>query len=104
MVDNAFNELKQALTRAPILTLPNFDKQFVIECDVLGFAIGAVLMQEQHSIAFFSKSLHRRHLLLSTYEQEMMVLVLAVQKLSHYLLGRRFVVFTNHASLKFFWD
>ena len=37
--DSAFNELKNFLTRAPVLTLPNFDKPFEIHCDASGNAI-----------------------------------------------------------------
>ena len=43
----AFNELKNLLTHAPLLSLPNFDKPFEIHCDASGYGIGGVLMQEK---------------------------------------------------------
>jgi hypothetical protein len=52
--DTAFNELKNLLTHAPLLALPNFDKTFEIHCDASGYGIGGVLMQEKHPIVYFS--------------------------------------------------
>jgi hypothetical protein len=43
---DAFDCLKNLLTSAPVLALPNFAKQFEIECDTSGISIGGVLMQE----------------------------------------------------------
>jgi hypothetical protein len=92
------------MTKAPALALPDFPQQFIIECDASGLGIGPVLMQARRPIAYFSQALHGRNLVLSTYEKEMLALVTAVQKWRTYLLGHRFVVRTDHHSLKFLWD
>ncbi|GJU14404.1 ty3-gypsy retrotransposon protein [Tanacetum coccineum] len=42
----AFKDLKERLSNAPLLSLPNFDREFVIEADASRDGIGAVLMQE----------------------------------------------------------
>ena len=55
--EEAFNTLKQKLTNSPILALPKFSKSFEIECDASNVGIGAVLLQEGHPIAYFSKKL-----------------------------------------------
>ena len=54
--DAAFDELKRCLISAPFFMLPNFNKQFEIECDASGIGIGGVLMQEGKPIAYFSEN------------------------------------------------
>ncbi|PNX92555.1 retrotransposon-related protein, partial [Trifolium pratense] len=99
---SAFNRLKKIMTTPPVLVLPNFDIPFEVECDAAGRGIGAVLMQQKQPIAFFSKALSEGNLTKSVYEKELMALVLAIQHWRHYLLGKSFVVYTDHKSLKHF--
>ena len=97
----AFTKLKEAVTQPPVLALPDFFRSFIIECDASGKGLGAVLMQDQRPIAFHSQALKDKYLHLSTYETELMALASAVKKWRSYLLGRPFVVKTDHQSLKF---
>jgi hypothetical protein len=103
LAEHAFEELKKAMTRAPVLALPYFSKGFVIECDACGSGIGAVLIQERRPIAYFSQALQGRNLQLSTYEKEMLALVTAVQKWRLYLLGSHFIIRRDHQSLRYLW-
>lgn len=67
----AFTLLKEAMTQAPILRLPNFQKTFVIETDASNQGVGAVLLQEGHPIAYFSKKLGPKMQTTSTYNKEL---------------------------------
>ncbi|KAG7572494.1 Integrase catalytic core [Arabidopsis suecica] len=98
--DDAFHALKEKLTNAPVLVLPDFLKTFEIECDASGVGIGAVLMQDKRPIAYFSEKLGGATLNYPTYDKELYALVRALQTWQHYLWPKEFVIHTDHESLK----
>jgi hypothetical protein len=97
--EKAFQQLKGALTRAPVLALPDFSKPFVLETDASDIGFGAVLMQQGHPVAYLSKAVCPKNRALSTYEKECMAIILAVKKWRPYLQHQPFVIKTDHRSL-----
>ena len=63
-----------------VIATPYFSKPFVIECDTLGYGLGAVLIQDEHPIAFESRKLNKREQLNSTYDKEMLEIMQALVK------------------------
>jgi hypothetical protein len=100
----AFDDLKAAVTAAPVLAMPDFAKPFMVECDASSHGFGAVLIQEGHPIAYFSRPVAPRHRALAAYERELIGLVQAVRHWRPYIWGRRFSVKTGHYSLKYLLD
>ena len=99
--EQTFLTLKDKLTHAPILALPNFNKILEIECDDAGVGIGAALMQDKSPCAFFSEKLGGALLNYPTYDKELYALVRALETWQHYLRPREFVIHIDHESLKF---
>jgi len=101
----AFETLKVALTKEPILTLPDFKKEFILMTDASDLAIGAVLAQlddEGHErvVAYGSKRLSRSQRKYSTTMKECLSIVYWINYYRCYLQGKRFMVFTDHKALK----
>ena len=89
-----------ALCSAPILKLPDFAQQFIVETDASGTGVGAVLLQSTHPLAYFSKKLPSHLRTASAYVRELYAIMEAVKKWRQYLLGSHFLIRTDHRSLK----
>ncbi|WVZ22325.1 hypothetical protein V8G54_000869, partial [Vigna mungo] len=90
----AFQHLKEALTNAPVLSLPHFDHTFIVQIDAFVSDMGVVLSQNGHPIAYFSKQFCPKLQKSSTYIRELYVITSAIQKWRHHLLGERFIIQT----------
>ncbi len=66
----AFNALKRSLTEAPVLVTPDVHKPFEVVADASGYAIGAILLQEGHPVAYESKKLSPAERNWPTHERE----------------------------------
>ncbi|GJP42069.1 hypothetical protein CLOM_g1661 [Closterium sp. NIES-68] len=101
----AMEQLKQALTSAPVLILPDPERDYVIEADASDQAVGAVLMQDQGNglqpIAYLSKKLHGAELNYPIHDKEALAIVIAFKAWRCYLEGRQTTVYTDHCSLKY---
>lgn len=95
-----FELLKDKLTSAPLLALPDFGKTFEIECDSTGVGIGGVLTEEGKHIAYFSEKLSGPTLNYSVYDKELYALVQSLEMWQHYLWSKEFVIHSVHESLK----
>ena len=73
VAQKSFQKLKDAMINLPVLRLPNFKELFEVTTDASGIAIGAVLSQQAHPIAFFSRKLSPRMQVALAYDREMLL-------------------------------
>nr|ABD28305.1 RNA-directed DNA polymerase (Reverse transcriptase) [Medicago truncatula] len=102
--EKSFGELKKRLTTAPVLILPKSDEPFVVYCDASKLGLGGVLMQEGKVVAYASRQLRIHEKNYPTHDLELAAVVFVLKIWRHYLYGSRFEVFSDHKSLKYFFD
>jgi RNase H-like domain found in reverse transcriptase/Reverse transcriptase (RNA-dependent DNA polymerase) len=102
--NEAFTQLKRILTAESILTMPDYEKEFVLFSDASDIGVGAMLAQgernNQKAVAYFSQKLTSCQKRYSVTERECLAVLLAVEKFRHYLLGSHFTVVTDHSALQ----
>jgi hypothetical protein len=101
--EKSFQELKKRLTTAPVLTLPDIKKDFVVYCDASKQGLGCILMQEGKVVAYASRQLKKHEENHPTHDFELAAVVHALKIWRHYSIGNKCELFTDHKSLKYFF-
>lgn len=103
--NEAFTTLRLRLTTTPVLVYPDFTKEFILDTDASNTAIGAVLSQvgqdgQEHVIAYGSRILTKSERQYCVTRRELLAVIVFTKHFRPYLLGRRFVLRTDHGSLQ----
>jgi hypothetical protein len=102
----SFEDLKVAMTTAPVLAYPDPRKPYTLETDASGQGLGAVLAQpgevegKLQPVAYISRVLQAAEKNYGVTEQECLAVIWGLKQFRHYLLGQPFTVITDHQSLK----
>ena len=101
---SAFEQLKAAITSAPVLAYPDATLPYDIHTDASGFATGAVLQQDHgkgmQPIAFYSYRMNSAERNYPVHEQEMLAIVMALRAWRCYVEGTPFTVNSDHHTLQ----
>jgi hypothetical protein len=84
-----FDALKEKISSAPVLSLPDLRYPFEIQIDASNYAMGAILLQYGKPICFHSENFNGVVINYPTYDKELYALVQSVKKWKHYLLGKK---------------
>ena len=97
----SFEDLKDRLTSAPVLALPNGKDGFVVYSDASRQGLGCVLMQNDRVIAYAYRQLKKHEENYPTHDLKLAVVVFALKIWRHYLYGVHCRIFTDHKSLQY---
>ena len=102
-VEHAFETLKSLLCTSSILYMPNFTLPFILYTGAGDKGLGGVLSQDvngqEAAVAYASRSLTSTEKNYSTTEKECLAIVWAVALWRPYLLGKTFLIVTDHQCL-----
>src|SRR6202035_541985 len=103
---HSMEQLKEAITTAPTLIVPDLNQPFIVHSDASGYAISGVLSQlhngVEHPVAFLSRKMNAAERNYDVREQELLALVTCCREWSHYLeAAPHTTINTDHASLQY---
>ena len=104
--DIAFKTLKKEIARITFRTLPDLNKEFILVTDASNIAMGAVLTQKDDSgreriISCLSRKFIKAQQNYSTTDKELLAIEKGIEYYKHYLLGKHFILKTDHQALQY---
>jgi hypothetical protein len=99
--ETSFQELKKGLTTAPVLTMPDMEKLFSIYCDASGQGLECALTPDGHVVEYASRELRKHEEKYPTHDMELAAVVHALKIWRHYIIGKRYEVYSDHKRLKY---
>jgi hypothetical protein len=95
----AFLEAKKILSKEALLAFPAFDEPFIMHTDASHQQLGAVISQDNHPVAFYSRKLNDAQTCYTTTERELLSIAETLKEFRMILLGHKTVVWTDHKNL-----
>ncbi|MGL5690887.1 MAG: RNase H-like domain-containing protein, partial [Bacteroidales bacterium] len=107
--DNAFKKLKGSICDITYRAQPNFANKFILTTDASNYAIGGILSQQnsdgkEEMIYAYSKGLDKAQLNYSVTDKELLAVVKCLEHFRHYLIGKEFLLRTDHKALEYLWN
>ncbi|KAF9762051.1 Retrovirus-related Pol polyprotein from transposon 17.6 [Nosema granulosis] len=106
---DAFNMLRKSLTETTSRAQPDFTKEFILTTDASEIGMGAILSQinekgQERMISAFSKNFDKHQKNYSVTDKELLAVVKSIEHYRHYLLGKEFLLKTDHKALTYLWE
>ena len=95
----AFEELRQVISKETLLAFPDFNKEFHVYTDASNTQLGAVIMQDNKPLAFYSRKMTNTQKRYTTGEQELLSIVETLKEFKNILFGQKLIVHTDHKNI-----
>ena len=92
----AFDDIKRAVSQDTLLAYPDFNGPFDIHTDARDYQLGAVIIQNDKPIAFYSCKLTGLQKRYTVTEKELLSIVKTLKEFHMILLGKKLKVYTDH--------
>jgi hypothetical protein len=96
----AIANVKKLVTKAPVLSFYDPDKELILENDASEYGLGSALFQEGKPVAYASRSLTSAERNYAQIEKEMLAISFGLEKFHHYSYGRKVTIITDHKPLE----
>ncbi|KAI5173482.1 hypothetical protein PAEPH01_2018 [Pancytospora epiphaga] len=102
----AFSRVRESLSKEILRTQPDFDREFVLTTDVSRSAIGGILSQVgpdgiERMVYTYSKTMDSAQINYGITDKELLAVIKSVEHFRMYLLGKEFLLKTNHKALTY---
>ena len=98
---DSFEQLKEMLVEAPVLTQSTTGKEYTLYSDASGIGLGCVLMRDGKVVAYASRQLKPHEQNYPTHDLELVAVAFALKIWRHYLYGKKCRIYIDHKSLKY---
>lgn len=97
--NKALDELKNRISKAPILGNFNSNKEITLQCDSSKSGLGCCLLQDGQPVSFASRALSEAEQNYAQIEKEYLSIVFATKKFHNFIYGKKVIVHTDHKPL-----
>ena len=95
----AFNNVKAAISKDVVLAYPDYSQGFEVYTDSSKYQLGAVIMQNNRLLAFFSRKLSTVQQKYSVTKQELLAILETLKEFKGMLGGQTITVYTDRKNL-----
>ncbi|KAF9756185.1 Retrovirus-related Pol polyprotein from transposon opus, partial [Nosema granulosis] len=99
--EEIFNKVKKKWKEKLELFIPDMDGEFTLETDASDTGLGACLRQKDRPVAYLSRTLSGAEKNYGITEREVLAALWAMEKLQYHLVGKKFLLITDHKTIEF---